>query len=535
MSDRPVDVSPRERMWREITKDRTSDDTGDSVCYSDHGKPLHRKETAMQHRTHETANGIRITGPYQELDGRWRLRIVDGVNEQKRSYATEKEALQAKARLELTPEQRQEAYVSRIYQEGCGKRLRFRIHVFDGSTTTKPSFSTIEEAEKARQRFERELANRREASVSDLIEAYMHHHRVVKGNRPRSSTNTEERLRRFFERCPDLYLRSITPQKAEELYEVHVATPNRKTGQPLAACTQHHDLKKVRALFGWAVKRGMLLVNPFAGVELIGRPKKGKRQLTLDQAKQFFRAALTRFEQRGDKLALAAIVALTTGARASEVMNRTVGELDEGGTALVVQEREATLDEEGAELKNKKASRVLEIKQPLPAYLLALAAGKPPTALLFRNSGTKVDSARILLRRKIRKICAEEGLPLVTTHSFRGLFATMLFRKSRDTSAVAELMGHTDFGMTRQAYLAPGTYEKAQSEALADALGLKDPGAEADRILSSLDGPTLAALVERLPGKLPGLLIGSTTNRGTISFPNRSREADRHQISDGDA
>ena len=75
----------------------------------------------------------------------------------------------------------------------------------------------------------------------------------------------------------------------------------------------------------------------------------------------------------------------------------------------------------------------------------------------------------------------------------------------------------------------------AKVEQLADALGLKDPGAEADRILSSLDGPTLAALVERLPRKLPGLLIGSTTNRGTISFPNRSREGDRHQITDGDA
>ena len=375
--------------------------------------------------------------------------------------------------------------------------------------------------------------------MTDLIDRFTEYMRVVKGNRKSSIENTEPRLRRFFMPCPDLFARSVTQEKAEELYHLHIASPNQKTGERLSDCTQQHDLRRVRSMFAWAVKRGFVTANPFQGVELIGRPKKGKKQLTFDQAKHFIRAALSRFELKDDRLALAAVVVLTTGARAKEVLLRTVGELDHNCSELIVQERDQSDEAGAATVKNNQANRRLQILPAVQPYLETLAAGRPRTALLFRHEGSSSETARVLLRRKIMQICQEEGLPTVTTHSFRGLYATSLFRKSRDMTGVAELMGHSDFSQTKSAYLDPRALAQTQSAAAAEALGMKDPRQEAERILANVDGPTLAALVRLLPERVPGLLIGATSHptaqHGTKSFPNRSRDSDRPSLSDGES
>jgi integrase len=487
----------------------------------------------MQLITHAEEQKRSITGPYPDSGGRYRLRVCDGVNEFWKSYKTEKEALAAKARWSVTPEEAQSASVSRVYREGYGNHVRFRVHVFDGRTTKKHSFATETEAERARQRFTEELAARREATVAQLIEAYMEHQRVVKANRDSTANQTEQRLLRFFEDTLGLFARSITPPRAEALYREHVNRVSRNSGKTLSAATQQCDLRRARSLYAWGMKHNLVHTNPFTGVELVGRAKRGKKQFTVDEARRYVKAAIARFEDKGDRLAIASVIVMTTGARASEVMLRTVGELDQGGTVLLVREREAEGNDAGATIKNRLAARELVIHPPLRQYVASLAVGRPSSALLFRGQGTNPTSANAVLRAKIRRICIEEGLPIVTTHSFRGLRATMEYRKSRDAGAVAELMAHSDFRMTENAYLDPAVAERTRQEACAEVLGLLDPAKEARRILGALPQPVLRAVVQLLPAYVPGLLIGSTIAREEF-FPNRSPQADRHQLSDGE-
>lgn len=474
-----------------------------------------------------------ITGPYLDTDGRYRIRIYDGVNEIKKSYKTEKEALTAKARLSVSAHEAQSASVSRVYREGLGDHVRWRVHVFDGRATTKHSFKTEGEAEKARTKFLAELSSLRERTVEDLIVEHLHYLRRVRGIREESLRVKEVSFRRFFEGTIGLFARSITVSKAEELYRALSERPLPKTGKPAADATHQGDLRKVRSLYRWALSRGLVAANPFAAVELIGRAKRGKRQHTVDQAKQYVRAALQRFEDENDRLALASVIVLTTGGRASEVMLRTVGEVDRGGTTIHVRERDGSVEgEQPATAKNERAKRELRIAVPLVPYILALVAGRPPHALLFRDAGTKPRTATTVLRKKVHQICRAEGLPIVTTHSFRGLRATLEYKHSRDSGATAELLGHSDFKMTEGAYLDPRIASHTKQEAYADTLGLSDPVQEAKRLLASASPATLRALVNLLPAYVPGLLIGSTT-LGEESFPDRSREADRHMLSDG--
>lgn len=478
MADAKGNGNSTEWFFKGLDKERAAG----AACYSEAGKPLHRKETAMPRQKEE--KGASVSGPYREANG------------------------------------------------------RFRLVVFDGQTRSKPSYGTEKEAIRAKTKYEKDLQIRQELTVEGLLEQYHHHQAVVRQVRTVSHTNSRIRIERFFGEQLGLLVRSITPAKAEELYHRHIASTNRLTGQPISTATQHGDLKQVRAMYRWAERRGIVPTNPFAKVELIGKPNRGKRQFTVDQARKFLAAAVSRFVEQGDRMALAAAIVMTTGARAAEVLQRQVCELDEGGAVLVVREREAKAGDTGAAVKNRKSERRLEIHPHLRSLMQTLAEGRPPEALLFRIGGGDVHCGRVMLRLRIRQICQAEGLPLVTTHSFRGLYATIAFRKLRDPNAVAEIMGHSDFATTKNAYLDPRAAARAQMAAAGERLGLRDPQAEAERLVAELPLETLQCLALLLPGRLPGLVMGSSDRAlgdGTSEFiPNRSQARDRPQISDGE-
>src|SRR5205814_1049912 len=125
-------------------------------------------------------------------------------------------------------------------------------------------------------------------------------------------------------------------------------------------------LKLAQGFFSWVVRKGFLSKNPFKDVQPVGRPSTGKVQLRLDEAKRYKDTAFRLFDEKGDRMALAAVVPLFLGLRASGVMGRCVRDIDAGGAVLWIDTG-----------KSKNARRQLVVKaQPLRERLAQLVKAR---------------------------------------------------------------------------------------------------------------------------------------------------------------
>ena len=103
----------------------------------------------------------------------------------------------------------------------------------------------------------------------------------------------------------------------------------------------------------------------------------GKRQLRLDEARSFADTALRMWTEKRDPLALAAACTLFMGLRASEILERSVRDLDAGGMVLVI---------EGG--KSKNAARSPRVPAVLRPHLLDLARAQLGSAANRRPQQT---------------------------------------------------------------------------------------------------------------------------------------------------
>ena len=85
---------------------------------------------------------------------------------------------------------------------------------------------------------------------------------------------------------------SLSPRRAAALYESLTGQTSLKTGHVLSAATHRSDLKIIKLFFSWAVKRGYAGFNPFKDVSPVGKPRTGKLQLRIEEARRFTKTAL---------------------------------------------------------------------------------------------------------------------------------------------------------------------------------------------------------------------------------------------------
>jgi integrase len=172
-------------------------------------------------------------------------------------------------------------------------------------------------------------------------------------------------------------LRLLSSKRCGALYEDLRTPPSKRTGKPLAADTHRNVLAQVKSFLAWCVERGWIGENPCDEVKGIGkrRPRgkslgKAGNELRVKQARAWYRTALE-LAAAGDAGAVAALVALLLGLRASEIVSRLVADLDE--------------DEEPGDLlwipcaKTAAGRRTLEVPVELRPLLVGLAAGKRPS------------------------------------------------------------------------------------------------------------------------------------------------------------
>ena len=386
---------------------------------------------------------------------------------------------------------------------------RFRIRICEATGHRDLYFPTKKDALRGLKEAERGLppsANGR--SLGTVIDAYIED-KVQQGIcNPETAKQHRALFRAWLSGSLEDDLCKLSPKRAAAVYEHLVKTPTVTTGQPPSAATHRFYLKLAKALFRWAVNKGYLRENPFASIQPVGRPNRGKKQLRFDEAERFINTAFQQFDEQADAMALASVTALLLGCRTSEVLHLRVRDLDCAGAKLWVAARDSNYRG-----KTANAARDPDVPEVLRCRLLKLTASRAPDSYLFGQTSTGRPKSRQMLYRAVQTLCVSAGVPVVCTHSLRGLWATASVRSGGLSHAVAAALGHGSFAVTAKHYLQPGALDGARTDRLVQMLDLDEakpaettPRPSAEQFLASLSPEALARLVE---------LAGRTLEQGT--------------------
>ena len=379
------------------------------------------------------------------------------------------------------------------------------------------TFSSRAEAARARSKIEVRLSSSPAQTVGTILQEYLRQQVSSGRSKPATAEDIRLRISILLRNYIDAPPGSITVKRANELYDLAVNEPRRKTGLPLSAASHRYYLAVTRAFFRWAVKHEYVSSNPFADVQPVGKVNRGKPQLRIEEARRFVAAALDLYKQKGDLMSLGALVALGCGLRSSEVRLRRVRDLDDGGRVLWITSG-----------KTHNAQRNPLIPTFLRPYLIEASRGRPSEAFLFGDNKARPGAPR---RRQavniaVARICKHAGVPQVCPHSLRGLWATLAVESGAATEAIATALGHGSFTMTARHYAQPVAIQNAKTARVMDVLGLGDVGAERtdSQGAANPSGPgeqdALAAELAQLDTATLRRLLRIA--RGNESFPNRS-------------
>jgi integrase len=370
-------------------------------------------------------------------------------------------------------------------------RKGFRLVVVEGSARKSIIVPSIAAAEKLRQDLEHELRQRGGRPLGEALGEYEDYLQHVRG--AATARHIARAIGRFLGESGTLG--ELTPAAAAALYEAETRRVLDGKGRPVAAASHRTLLGQCKRFYAWAVERGYVPENPFAKVKPVGKPRVGKAQLRIDEARRFVATALER-AGGGDVAAVAALMALLLGMRAGEVLGRVARDLDDGGRVLWITRG-----------KTDNARRRLDVPDVLRPLLLGLAAGKRPEELLFGQSPVHPDQplTDAWLWGHVRRLCDEAGVPRVSTHSLRGLHSTLALEAGATAGAVAAALGHGSFQITAKHYAAPGTLDRVRSRHVEQTLSgdaASAPPDDASDELLQADPAALARALQRLPPAL---------------------------------
>ncbi len=231
--------------------------------------------------------------------------------------------------------------------EQHGGRWRFDVGE-GGDRLARRSFATEKEAEKHRRALVREEESRRQKVATLTLDQALSEYEPWyeaegprgKGSKPQSARRECMRVALYFGR-DEGPLEEMTSDQAAALYKELQGQPSRRKdadGQLLPLSVAEHQccLKATRRFGAWLVLAKYWRANPFEAVRPIGQPRRGKRQLSIDQGRLWVEGAF-QLAHAGDAPVLAALTCLLLGGRrAMEVGSRHCSELDDGGRVLRV-------------------------------------------------------------------------------------------------------------------------------------------------------------------------------------------------------
>ena len=188
-----------------------------------------------------------------------------------------------------------------------------------------------------------------------------------------------------------------------------------------SADTHQAELDLAKRVGDICLEKRWLRANPFALVKPVGRKNHGadKPRLRVDESRKLADFCLAR---PGDQFATVTLAYLYLGVRASELVVRSVRDLDDDGRLLWIDKA-----------KTPTGKRHLEIPDALVEFLQLLVKGKAPTDPIFTlDNGKRAN--RHWAYRTVKRILREAKVPEMPPQALR--------RTGADIATDAGALGH---------------------------------------------------------------------------------------------
>jgi integrase len=339
-----------------------------------------------------------------------------------------------------------------VYKYRGGYRVYFRVA---GRLNGTHVFSSRAAADEEAERIRAEITMR-SRSIGSAVDAYRAD-MVVRELAAGTIARVENDALRMLGDVLNEPLSSLTARRAESLYTKLATSGDYKAG------THQMSLKVCKAFGGWCAhpRRRWLRENPFAAVERVGKVADHRSEsLRVNEARAFRKKAFT-LAAGGDLGAVAALLALLTSLRPSEIVQITARDVDDGGMILWIA---------GTRVKTANTRRPMEIADlELRALLVRLAKRKAPSDRLIPHFCDFPYKATL-------RIAEELGLPKTNPRILRRTFASLAARRGRSLDDLAFSMGHgadANAATAQRHYIAPGA---KQTGAAGRVLGVLDGG-----------------------------------------------------------
>lgn len=272
----------------------------------------------------------------------------------------------------------------------------------------------------------------------------------------RSMTNGK--IRRYFQRRPQLTVGNLKPQDIQDFYQSLFA-------DGVVANTVIHYHALLRRAFQQAFKEERIDANPF---DRVGRPKKNKfhgENYTQEELLTLLHLA------RGDVIYPAILLAGAMGLRRSEALGVRWSRIDWEKRTVLLDTKIVEYRENGKkkvepveEMKNKSSRRTLPLPDPVVEMLQVQKEHWEVYRKMFQGSYNAqyldyvcVNQLGELLRPSyvtdhFRELLEKYGLRHIRFHDLRHTFASLLINQDVPLINVSNFLGHSDLSTTANIY-----------------------------------------------------------------------------------
>ena len=272
----------------------------------------------------------------------------------------------------------------------------------------------------------------------------------------RSMTNGK--IRRYFQRRPQLTVGNLKPQDIQDFYQSLFA-------DGVVANTVIHYHALLRRAFQQAFKEERIDANPF---DRVGRPKKNKfhgENYTQEELLSLLHLA------RGDVIYPAILLAGAMGLRRSEALGVRWSRIDWEKRTVLLDTKIVEYRENGKkkvepveEMKNKSSRRTLPLPDPVVEMLQVQKDHREVYRKMFQGSYNAqyldyvcVNQLGELLRPSyvtdhFRELLEKYGLRHIRFHDLRHTFASLLINQDVPLINVSNFLGHSDLSTTANIY-----------------------------------------------------------------------------------
>ena len=369
--------------------------------------------------------------------------------------------------------------VMQVKKDGTTKPVWRALGLSEGANKTKVNKAFREVVARYEQEFweEQERGGRPPADIPvyDYLVSYLKRvePELQKNTIVSYRSMTNGKIRRYFQRRPQLTVGNLKPQDIQDFYQSLFA-------DGVVANTVIHYHALLRRAFQQAFKEERIDANPF---DRVGRPKKNKfhgENYTQEELLTLLHLA------RGDVIYPAILLAGAMGLRRSEALGVRWSRIDWEKRTVLLDTKIVEYRENGKkkvepveEMKNKASRRTLPLPDPVVEMLQVQKEHREVYRKMFQGSYNTqyldyvcVNQLGELLRPSyvtdhFRELLEKYGLRHIRFHDLRHTFASLLINQDVPLINVSNFLGHSDLSTTANIY---AHLDKASKQASADVI-----------------------------------------------------------------